>query len=130
MATRRSWEVALITNSFDMKTPYPWQSLRDHRNASPWFDLPLAVREGKSVPLVAGTHAGADVSPGFVSTNPEPRSVTGFANTKPDTRTEAAKRSLLMGNRLFLKLTRLARSWLATRGTADDAVLTLAILNT
>src|SRR5262245_15982573 len=92
--------------------------------------LPLAVREGKSVPRVAGTHAGADASSGFVSTNPEPLSVTGFANTKPDTRTEAAKRSLLMGNRLFLKLTRLARSWLATRGTADDAVLTLAILNT
>ena len=78
----------------------------------------------------AGTHANrVFFSSGFVSTNPEPR-VTGFECTNPDTRAEAAKRSLLMGNRLFLKLTRLARSWPFTRGTADDAVLTLAILNT
>src|SRR5882762_272043 len=67
--------------------------------------VPLAVREGKSVPRVTGTHAGR-------------------------TDTEAAMRSLLMGNRLFLKLTRLVRSRLAARGTADDAVLTLAILST
>src|SRR5258707_14517114 len=65
--------------------------------------VPLAVRDVKSVHLVTGTHAGRS-------------------------NTEAAKRSLLMGNRLLLKLTRLVRCWLAARGTADDAVLTLAIL--
>src|SRR2546422_8967909 len=60
--------------------------------------VPLAVREGRSVPRVAGTHAGR------TSGN------SGFVSTNLDTRTEAAKRSLLKGNRLFLKLTRLVRS--------------------
>jgi len=48
-------------------------------------NIPLAVREGNAMSRNAGTHADA-------------------------TRKRAAKRSLLMGNRLFLKLTRLVRS--------------------
>jgi len=60
--------------------------------------IPLAVREGKAVSQVAGTHAG-DISRG-----------AKFVKANSDTRRDAAKRSLLMGNRLFLKLTRLVRS--------------------
>ena len=57
-------------------------------------------------------------------------SVRRFALANTHTLPEAALRSQLLGNRLFLKLTRLVRSWLFIRGTADDAVLTLAILDT
>jgi hypothetical protein len=90
----------------------------------------LAVREGNAVVRFADPHAGRiSVGSGFVSTNPESCIVTGFVRTKPDTDREAAKRSLLLGNLLFLKLTRLVRSWPFAE-TADDAVLTLAILST
>ena len=67
---------------------------------------------------IAGTHAR------------EPFASAGFVSTNPDTRMQAATRSLLMGNRLFLKLTRLVRSRRTAEGTADDAVLTLTILST
>ena len=62
-------------------------------------NIPLAVREGNAVFRLAGTHAN------------EPLEGAGFAITNADTPKQAAKRSLLMGNLLFLKLTRLVRSW-------------------
>ncbi len=80
--------------------------------------LPLTVREGIAVFLPVESHAcGASNA-----------RTSAVANS--DTLPEAASRSLRLGNRLFLKLTRLVRSWISSRGTADDAVLTLAILDT
>jgi hypothetical protein len=80
--------------------------------------IPPAVREGIAVFLPVETHARGSMN----------ARTSAFANS--DTLFEAALRSLLLGNLLFLKLTRLVRPCLSARGTADDAVLTLAILDT